>query len=177
MKLSEYAADARKTAIYPQDRCYEYPSLGLAGEIGELCGKLDTPNVGLPGVRKEAGDILWYVANTALDADLHMEELVSGVETFDELEELVAYDVTPLALAALGGQACELAKKYIRDDEGQMTDVRRENVKYMLGSILLTLTSIGKQLGFTLEEAASENLAKLASRQARGVLQGSGDNR
>jgi len=34
-----------------------------------------------------------------------------------------------------------------------------------------------QELGFTLGEIAQENLDKLASRKARGVLGGSGDNR
>jgi len=176
MRLCEYAKQARSTAIYRADRWYEYPSLGLGGEIGELCGKLDECDIN--GARKEVGDIIWYVANTALDAGLTIEEIAFGCDTFHDIERLPVKETSPLGLAALGGKACELAKKFIRDDDGKMTNERRENVKETLGSILLALASISRQLGqFTLAEAAEENIAKLRSRKERGKLQGSGDNR
>ena len=43
--------------------------------------------------------------------------------------------------------------------------------------MLWYLTSVAVDLGLTLEEVAQANLDKLASREARGVVGGSGDNR
>jgi NTP pyrophosphatase (non-canonical NTP hydrolase) len=187
LTLVEYAEVARSMAIYPSDRVYEYPSLGLGGEIGELCEKLDAREfkvrpVSDTDLRKEFGDVLWYVMNTALDAKIDIDELVpdccSGLRaaTFAEIQKAVPSS-RPGILAGLGGKACELAKKYIRDDGVTMTDKRRDNVHLTLIQILLCLGGLCNLCGLSLEEAAQENLDKLQSRKDRGVLQGSGDNR
>jgi len=112
MTLDEYQAQARRTAIYPEQARVLYPTLKLAGEAGEVAeklGKLMRDEGFAPGaplalaqrdaLAKELGDVLWYVANLAGD------------------------------------------------------------------------------LGLSLDELARANLAKLASRQRRGMLQGSGDDR
>lgn len=49
--------------------------------------------------------------------------------------------------------------------------------KAELGDRLWQLSGLCKVMGWTLEEVAEENIAKLASRQQRGVIDGSGDNR
>ena len=43
--------------------------------------------------------------------------------------------------------------------------------------MLWMLTAVSNDLGFDLEEIATMNLEKLRSRQRRGRLRGSGDNR
>ena len=45
------------------------------------------------------------------------------------------------------------------------------------GDILWQLSGLCKVMGWSLEDVAQENLDKLASRQARGVIDGNGDNR
>lgn len=187
LTLVEYAEVARALAIYPSERVYEYPSLGLGGEIGELCEKLDAREFRVREVtdtdlRKEFGDVLWYVMNTALDAGIDIDELIpdccSGMRavTFAEIQKAVPAS-RPGVLAGLGGKACELAKKYIRDDALKLTDERRDKVHMTLIEILLCLGGLCNVCGLSLEEAAQENLDKLRSRRERGTLQGSGDNR
>lgn len=93
----------------------------------------------------------------------------------------------------LNGEAGEFAEhlgKAIRDDAygqqvaqadglGQtpLTPERHALLKKELGDVLWYIAAGAEELGVTLEEIAAENLAKLASRKARGVLGGSGDNR
>lgn len=106
MTFNEYQDAAAKTAVYPESAIITYPVLGLAGEAGEVAGKL---------------------------AKYHRDKM-----TMDEL-------------------------------------VR--GLKAEVGDCLWMLAMIANDLGLDLDDIAAANLAKLADRQARGVLKGSGDDR
>ena len=85
MNFNEYQHEARKTAIYPElGNNFWYPALGLSGEAGEVAeivkklyrdngGKLDSDRRDALG--KELGDILWYIANLASEADITLESI------------------------------------------------------------------------------------------------------
>lgn len=53
----------------------------------------------------------------------------------------------------------------------------QEELKKEAGDILWQLSGLCHVMGWTLEDVAQQNLAKLASRQQRGVIDGDGDNR
>ena len=53
----------------------------------------------------------------------------------------------------------------------------REDLRKELGDCLWQLSGLCSVMGWTLEEVAQENLAKLADRQKRNVIVGNGDNR
>lgn len=83
---------------------------------------------------------------------------------------------------ALGvtGEAGELAdkiKKVYRDGNGVFRTEERHEIMKELGDVLWYVTRLGATLGFSLEEIAAQNMAKLADRAKRGVIGGSGDNR
>jgi NTP pyrophosphatase (non-canonical NTP hydrolase) len=82
-----------------------------------------------------------------------------------------------LGLAGEAGEVAEHAKKAIRDDGGTVTDERRAALAAELGDVLWYTAQLASELGLELEDIARGNLEKLFSRQARGVLSGSGDRR
>ena len=82
-----------------------------------------------------------------------------------------------LGLAGEAGEVAEHAKKAIRDDGGAITEERREALAGELGDVLWYVSQLATELGLELDEIAAGNLEKLFSRQRRGVLSGSGDNR
>jgi NTP pyrophosphatase (non-canonical NTP hydrolase) len=108
IELSDYQRQSRRTAEYPRTAWLTYPTLGLAGEAGEVA---------------------------------------------------------------------EHAKKAIRDDGGESTDARRRAMAKELGDVLWYVAQIASELELELEQIAQANLEKLRSRQRRGVLSGSGDDR
>lgn len=78
------------------------------------------------------------------------------------------------------GEAGELqgkAKKILRDDAFIVTPERREAMKAELGDVQWYVAMAAQELGYTLNEVAEDNIAKLQSRMERGVIQGSGDDR
>jgi len=82
-----------------------------------------------------------------------------------------------LGLAGEAGEVAEHAKKAIRDDGGMVSDERRAAMRKELGDVLWYVAQLASELGLELDDIAEANLAKLLSRQRRGVLSGSGDER
>jgi len=82
-----------------------------------------------------------------------------------------------LGLAGESGEVMEKFKKLIRDRQGKITDADRAEIIKELGDVLWYVNSVAHLLGSSLEEVARLNNDKLASRQQRGQLHGSGDNR
>jgi NTP pyrophosphatase (non-canonical NTP hydrolase) len=82
-----------------------------------------------------------------------------------------------LGLAGEAGEVAEHAKKAIRDDGGVVSPERRTAMAKELGDVLWYVTQLASELGLELDEIAQQNLEKLFSRQRRGVLSGSGDER
>lgn len=175
MKLNEYQSGAKETAIYPGELVY--PALGLCGEIGELFDAMDK---GVwEEIPKEIGDVLWYVANVAADADLTLSE-VMGRKTFPNNKKLT-YAESNIAIKEIvfmGGVVAENVKKTLRDDAGVLCEKRRKNIKVALKDIVINLVTIGwDYCEDQLEDIAKANIEKLLSRQERGKLTGDGDNR
>lgn len=75
-------------------------------------------------------------------------------------------------LAGEAGEYLEKVKKFARDGTFDRVASAKE-----LGDVLWYISQNARDLGYTLEEIAQMNLAKLKGRKERGVLKGSGDNR
>lgn len=79
------------------------------------------------------------------------------------------------ALLNLSGEVGELhslVAKEIRDGKIDLDLVKKE-----LGDVLWCLAAVVGDFGFTLDDVAETNLAKLQKRKKAGTLTGSGDNR
>ena len=93
MTFNEYQKLAKLTAIYPDEYNVVYPTLGLTGESGEVAEKvkkyirdgreLDKTGNGyyvddevfIKDIKKELGDVLWYLSAIASDLDLSLEDI------------------------------------------------------------------------------------------------------
>jgi phosphoribosyl-ATP pyrophosphohydrolase len=82
-----------------------------------------------------------------------------------------------LGLCGESGEVADKLKKVIRDNDGVLTDPIRDAVALELSDVCWYLAVLAHELDYTLEEIMQMNLDKLNSRQERGVLSGSGDNR
>lgn len=80
-----------------------------------------------------------------------------------------------LGLANEAGEVAGVVKKYIRGDYPQ--DEVIDRLESELGDVLWYLAVMAEVLGISLNDIAVHNIAKLQSRQERGVLRGDGDNR
>lgn len=82
-----------------------------------------------------------------------------------------------LGVAGEAGEVAEKAKKLLRDDNGDLSEERREAIKQELGDVLWYVALLAHHLELDLEEVATANLDKLSSRKARDKLNGDGDDR
>ncbi len=82
-----------------------------------------------------------------------------------------------LGLCGESGEVAEKLKKVIRDSDGVLTNEVIDDLEKELGDVLWYIAQLCTELGLSLESVAVKNLRKLKSRQDRGKLQGSGDNR
>ena len=82
-----------------------------------------------------------------------------------------------LGLVGEAGEVADKLKKVIRDGDGVLTDTVRDAVAKELGDVCWYIAVLAAELDYNLEEVMQMNLDKLASRQQRGVLSGSGDAR
>lgn len=88
MDFSSYQKKAKSTAIYPEAYKLVYPALGLAGETGEVAEKVKKSirdgNLDVEGLKKELGDVLWYIAAIANDMGFDLNEIAQM--NLDKLE-------------------------------------------------------------------------------------------
>lgn len=82
-----------------------------------------------------------------------------------------------LGLAGESGEVVEKIKKIFRDQQGTVGAEQRQAVAKELGDVLWYLAQLATELDLELNQVAQDNLDKLLSRQQRGQLHGSGDER
>lgn len=85
MKFEEYQQKASQTALYPKRlKNLEYPTLGLAGEAGEVANIVKKIQRDFGGelteeirvkLKDELGDVLWYISACADELNLTLDEI------------------------------------------------------------------------------------------------------
>jgi len=85
MGMNEYQKLAEVTVVYPPDLKVIYPTIGLAGETGEVAEKVKKwirdadrkpmTQEQLDLLKKELGDVLWYLAVLARDLGMTLDEI------------------------------------------------------------------------------------------------------
>jgi len=164
MTFEEYQKQAVSFRTETADN-EEYLTLGLIAEVGEAAGKLAKRR--RDGVFdekafiKELSDILWFVANLADYYDKNNDANFSAElkNCFSEEVDDDRFDETIMRLLVYW--------------VGVFLDCEDEH----LADIVFEVGGLAKGYGYTLEQVAEINIAKLRDRAARGVIKGDGDER
>lgn len=188
---NDYQAATQETAIYPGQGSLAglvYVALGLAGEAGETCENVkklirDDGNALTPEraekLRKELGDVLWYLARSAHEMTLVLGDVVTEppsdsmyrpVPGLGTSTGLAFIALTLFRSAALFGD--EVSDAMMGDGVSELSDISP-----MLTDVFYAANLFARALDTNLQAVAEENLAKLRDRKDRGVLHGSGDKR
>jgi NTP pyrophosphatase (non-canonical NTP hydrolase) len=88
MNFEEYQKKSRETAIYPDlGKNFVYPTLGLAGEAGEVAEKIkkilrdkngQVSDEDREALKKELGDVLWYLSQIATELGIPFTEVAEA---------------------------------------------------------------------------------------------------
>ncbi|MCC6261062.1 MAG: nucleoside triphosphate pyrophosphohydrolase family protein [Anaerolineales bacterium] len=88
MNFTDYQSKSRATAKYPViGQGVIYPTLGLVNEAGEVAGKIKKVFRDKAGqisdetrqaLKAELGDVLWYLAQTATELELSLDEIAEA---------------------------------------------------------------------------------------------------
>ena len=82
-----------------------------------------------------------------------------------------------LGLSGEAGEVAEKIKKWIRDSGSDITKLDKEAMAKELGDVLWYIARISDLLDLKMSDIARTNIDKLSSRERRGVISGSGDDR
>lgn len=113
---------------------------------------------------------------------MNLNEYQAQIEQFDQFPASdnptnPGFMAKLLGLSGEAGEVAEKFKKIIRDQNGQITPENKAEIQKELGDVLWYLATIARYLDIPLEDIAITNIEKLSSRQSRGKINGSGDNR
>lgn len=97
------------------------------------------------------------------------------------IEISLPYTYPAFALAEEAGEVCGKIAKFVRKSQQANDDLTiralRNAIGKELGDVLYQVSEVARQFNFSLQEIVDMNVEKLDDRQARGVLEGTGDNR
>ncbi len=93
-----YQTESRKTwGVIPMNHPIVYPTMGLVNEAGEVAGKIkkifrdkegQISEEDRQALKKELGDVLWYLTQICTELDLTLEEVAEAnlIKLFSRLE-------------------------------------------------------------------------------------------
>lgn len=106
--------------------------------------------------------------------DYQRKALTTVISEGNEFNDLLHW---VLGINGESGEIAEKVKKIIRDKGGKVSEADKRELGREIGDVLWYLAVFAHHLGIKFDDVAAGNIKKLADRQQRGRLQGSGDHR
>lgn len=92
-------------------------------------------------------------------------------------DELMNKTIFAMGVSGEAGEVLEKWKKIVSYRDGVITDEDRRELGKELADVVWYIAVMAHSLGLSFDEIMQQNLEKLASRKARNVQRGEGDNR
>ena len=186
MNFIHYQEKAWSTAVYNnkgENPVYICEGLdGESGEVQEIIKRMHRQQgLDLEKLNGESGDSLWYIQGMYSEFMLSMINCEMSVYQSDCVASLKAFDIHHWSLQLGAGVGKVLGwvddlvynPEYYHYPQDHLTLSLKDHLEDCLRSLTMIIHSAGLQL----EDVAQFNLDKLASRQERGVLRGTGSDR
>jgi len=120
--------------------------------------------------------------------DFARAQIADSIETHDEYDSVVLslavypdqgsnFTYPALGLAGEAGEVADKIKKVLRDKNGILHESDRVAILKEIGDVMWYCAALSAELGSSSKECAQMNVKKLLDRNAKGTLQGEGDDR
>lgn len=118
-------------------------------------------------------------ADMVSSAAIYRKSVYDFVEeaTEDDLKHMLAIFYATTGLAGEAGEVANKVKKIVRDNGGKVDDEVRRKVLGELGGVAWYLNAVAEEFQIRIEDVLNYNYEQITGRQARGTLQGDGDDR
>ena len=108
-------------------------------------------------------------------SDLDMYQQVAKSTAIYPREQAIIYPT--LGLTGEAGEVANKVKKIIRDGSNKNDEKLVSEIKAEIGDCLWYIAVLADDFNIKLSDIASANIEKLANRQKKGTIHGSGDDR
>tara|TARA_E500000178_G_scaffold56332_1_gene52712 strand:+ start:376 stop:777 length:402 start_codon:yes stop_codon:yes gene_type:complete len=108
-------------------------------------------------------------------SDLDMYQQVAKSTAIYPREQAIIYPT--LGLTGEAGEVANKVKKIIRDGTNKNNENLVQEISAEIGDCLWYIAVLADDFNIKLSDIASANIEKLANRQKKGTIQGSGDTR
>ena len=108
-------------------------------------------------------------------SDLDMYQQVAKTTAIYPREQAIIYPT--LGLTGEAGEVANKVKKIIRDGSNKNDEKLVSEIKAEIGDCLWYIAVLADDFNIKLSDIASTNIEKLANRQKKGTIHGSGDTR
>lgn len=105
------------------------------------------------------------------------QKLAARTATFEGRDPWYPLMYVALGIAGESGELIEKLKKVMRNDNGVISDEKREAMKQEIGDVLWYLSQFARLIDIPFEDAAKANIDKTWDRAQRGVIRSEGDTR
>lgn len=92
-------------------------------------------------------------------------------------DPLMEKTIMAMGISGEAGEVLEKWKKIVAYREGVITEQDLQELAKELGDVMWYIAVFAHHLGLSLDSVIQQNVTKLASRKARDVIKGQGDNR
>lgn len=175
MRITTYQRKAHETAIYPADKALDYLVPGLLVEVIELriAVKFSPKFVG------ELGDITWFAVEICGALGIDVNEVYSPPPAVQKNRKatIAYYEAGINQLIGWAASICNLWVKAVRDKNSVLSGDDVAEIRSKLVSLFGAVEALAALHDKTLSDVFQANIKKLASRAARGVISGNGDER
>ena len=108
-------------------------------------------------------------------SDLDMYQQVAKTTAIYPREQAIIYPT--LGLTGEAGEVANKVKKIYRDGTNKINKNNVQEISAEIGDCLWYVALLADDIGCKLSDIANDNLLKLANRQKKGTIHGSGDTR